>query len=1038
MKENLSLFLEAAKSNIEEAKKIFFGDNFKKFYLQEERKLQDVYDQLMMGRNRNQILEEFLICAGAKERVSFEAEEFYEVSPKEEFLIIPIRQKNWGYEELQIQTHPAWKAEVSLITTKQFCEGRYELKIDISKAPQSPQAGFVTLDTAFWHHRIEIHLKDEKEESRQKMRRMTEEIYLDFRRGKITTEEYCTQSFQCVAEEFGILGDLFRLQLAIVGNREEEAQNRMEQMKESRPWEDGRFIESYYYYLKALYEKNALTTKSAVEIIRDNYNKAEDHRGGYLWMLLYLDEEFAFSNKKQMEELKRVYQEGSFFAMLFYEVSSNWNRNPLSLKEIDDFTIANMRFGLRYEILSKEVLDQYARIIRRMDGFSREGFKVLEEIYQKYPEEEYLKSICKTVIRTGQSETAYHKYLQDAVKGSLKMIGLFEAYIRTMDFEQDEVLESSVLHYFSYSNSLSVEEKAYLYANIYANRKTYGEILKSYSQKIDVFALKAMERGLMTKPSVYLYQKYLPDLMGSEAGLIALPNIIFKRKLICQNPKMKMAVVKHMEKKHPDVYELVDGMAYCDIYSDQVTVFFLDEKEDPYMTGIEWQFEKLWNEALYYERCHTKNVFHEKVLLVEAGRYVKKAKLEVKEVMTAQRLMDLQILSDDAKEFILELLLNYYYENREYKKLEEYLLQVRWEKIQEKNQAPVIEYFISQKMYPEALKGMERYGFDVIRVDLLEPVLCYLLGELKGRKSMFAAKMCEAVFLHGKASPQVIAYLQTHVPPEAAYLEDLWKKGMEQEIYQSGFTQYVLAKFLEEERDAKIYLEIFLTYCEKEEIKGRLVDMLFERFCTSYYMQKKELPDVFFDNLFIFLKEGQWKSNVQPLAWLKFKIAKANFTEEEKKLAAYLTEWFLDKELYLPLFLQLGDVLQVPKNLATLTFVTFFGPENEQVVLHCEEEKYAFSKKETMKEVFNGMYAASFLAFAGEHPDVYVTIEGEEKKYRKSVTVTDPPRDDLGLKYHKINQMIRKSHSSQVYDMMETYSEREYMMKHLLKPWMED
>ena len=72
MKENLSLFLQLAKSDKEEAKRIFFGKTFKEYYLQDEHKLQAEYDLLMNGQEQNQILDEFLVCAGASEPKTFE------------------------------------------------------------------------------------------------------------------------------------------------------------------------------------------------------------------------------------------------------------------------------------------------------------------------------------------------------------------------------------------------------------------------------------------------------------------------------------------------------------------------------------------------------------------------------------------------------------------------------------------------------------------------------------------------------------------------------------------------------------------------------------------------------------------------------------------------------------------------------------------------------------------------------------------------------------------------------------------------------
>ena len=78
------------------------------------------------------------------------------------------------------------------------------------------------------------------------------------------------------------------------------------------------------------------------------------------------------------------------------------------------------------------------------------------------------------------------------------------------------------------------------------------------------------------------------------------------------------------------------------------------------------------------------------------------------------------------------------------------------------------------------------------------------------------------------------------------------------------------------------------------------------------------------------------------------------------------------------------------------------------------------------------------VSFLDEHPDVYVTIQGDDRKYRKSVKVAYPAEENMGLKYHKINEMLANVHSSQVYDMIEQYGEMEYMMERSLQPWMEE
>ena len=67
MSEQLQSFAEMVKEDKDRAKALFFSETFKKEYLENDTKRQDVYHQLLMGRNREQILEEFLITAELKE-----------------------------------------------------------------------------------------------------------------------------------------------------------------------------------------------------------------------------------------------------------------------------------------------------------------------------------------------------------------------------------------------------------------------------------------------------------------------------------------------------------------------------------------------------------------------------------------------------------------------------------------------------------------------------------------------------------------------------------------------------------------------------------------------------------------------------------------------------------------------------------------------------------------------------------------------------------------------------------------------------------
>ena len=77
-----------------------------------------------------------------------------------------------------------------------------------------------------------------------------------------------------------------------------------------------------------------------------------------------------------------------------------------------------------------------------------------------------------------------------------------------------------------------------------------------------------------------------------------------------------------------------------------------------------------------------------------------------------------------------------------------------------------------------------------------------------------------------------------------------------------------------------------------------------------------------------------------------------------------------------------------------------------------------------------------FPPFIDEHPDIYVTIEGDEKKHRESITIESGAMKGKGLKYHKINEMLSVIHSDKVYDLMEQFDRTEYMIEKSMEPWL--
>jgi hypothetical protein len=100
MTEKMKQFIQIVQEDEQRAKALFFSEAFKNDYLEEGSREKEIYHQLLLGRNRGQILEEFLICAGGKEPAVLRPEkEVYEIRRLNavEPMNVRIRKEGQGY-----------------------------------------------------------------------------------------------------------------------------------------------------------------------------------------------------------------------------------------------------------------------------------------------------------------------------------------------------------------------------------------------------------------------------------------------------------------------------------------------------------------------------------------------------------------------------------------------------------------------------------------------------------------------------------------------------------------------------------------------------------------------------------------------------------------------------------------------------------------------------------------------------------------------------------------------------------------------------
>ena len=82
-------------------------------------------------------------------------------------------------------------------------------------------------------------------------------------------------------------------------------------------------------------------------------------------------------------------------------------------------------------------------------------------------------------------------------------------------------------------------------------------------------------------------------------------------------------------------------------------------------------------------------------------------------------------------------------------------------------------------------------------------------------------------------------------------------------------------------------------------------------------------------------------------------------------------------------------------------------------------------------------YVFSASIFDHELNDHYVTIEGEERRYRDQVVVTDHLKYCKGSRFYELNELIRHQQDEKLQMMMEEYAAKT-MMVQFIKPMTEE
>ena len=573
-------FAKLAKSDPMTAIGIFAGEEFARVFLYDHPEWIPLYRSLLRSANTAQAMEEFLVAADLKEQLRYEVESGnyrYEAAETGEDPFedeIRILKTGSGTGEVRVSCEGAFlSTSQERIRAEHFFQKDYAVRFRVDPRECGPglHLGEVKLELPTRTVRVPVSFHRENSQKVKDARTVrrnyikVEQCYLDYKRNKISRDEYVNQTLAALSAitqfKEDDTADVIETYVYLAADKAAYAENLLQVLERKAS-----LLEKYepiHYcavkFLRAMADQKDGTTEEACAYIQDVYETRYAHPI-LLWFLIQIDPDMKNDPEKKLREIRKLFAAGSASPVLIYEAAQIYNANPYMLNKPDEFEMYAAGWSLKHEMLQKEAAMQYCYLVGRSKRPDAAMFDNLVKIYRMYGEREILEILCGVLLSTRRTGPKVFRYYALGVEADLKLNGLYEAYIDSVPPDMRGPYHSGVYTYFRYDNRLSARKKAMLYANIVSNRALIPDVEEQYRNVISIFTKEMFDKRAMNEYMPVLYERMYEQNTGSRritSGLVKLSRRVL---VTCRVPKIRSVILCLPDRE--EAAALLDGKAW--------------------------------------------------------------------------------------------------------------------------------------------------------------------------------------------------------------------------------------------------------------------------------------------------------------------------------------------------------------------------------------------------------------------------------------------------------------------------------------------
>ncbi len=1024
---SLDDFTRLAASNWDEAYHLFYNRNFLNTIPYDNVYERLTYEGFACARPSGQNMEEFLIGVNKKQPVSIsvdKSEEIFMASKEPQSGCFTITKDNWGYTEIRLRTDCEFiKLSKPVLTLDDFIGKTYlyEYIIDASAMHAGRNFGRIYIDGVYQSFTIDITAGVRDDDGSISDIAVTKdikecmvgimELYTSFRLKRIVTGVWANETISILNHLHALVPDehmyeLMKAQAFIINRQRQEAKWILDDFKHSN-LDKKAPIWGYYLYLMTLLEREPSYVDNMTHEVELIFYENPDSVLLF-WVLLFLRDQYFDDSAGKLKDIKYWVLRGCSSPYLYIEAYYLISQDPYLIKELSVFELRILSWAVKEKALTKELAGAIFEAVDLAGGFDNRVYELLTAAYEICPEAEYVGIICSYLIKGHKNDTCFHKWFELGIENKLRLTGLYESYLITMDDRQISPVPKIIQMYFSFDNKLPYRKLAVLYNNIIAAKETEPEVYHKYRKAMGRFAMDQAQLRHIDDNLAVLYEDMLELGFINEELSAAFSDIIYTHKLIVFDKRIVRAIIYQNEMKEPQIVPVTDQCAYFELFSNDYVILFEDSRGYRYVKSISYRLQRLMDAEKYLDRCISLSPDRPQYIVSHFKHVRDYSDFTKDDLKLFKPVFYSESFSDSYKAVMGYRILKYcqLHDYEDY--VRPFLQSINFDTLQKDARKYLIDMLVSNRLYEKAYDMAMEYGIDMLAA-ASKVVLCENALKVQHVDDDFMVQLAISAFKTGKYSDLVLKYLCENYTGPTDELINLWHAADKFSIFSMKLDERILEQGIYTQIEPEKISDIFMEYYKRAG-NEKLILAYISLVAHGYLHSGGCKADFIFDIIEKRFIGNRTLNDACQLALLKHFAEKTDITQAELEIEDTLLKYYIYNNMYFDFFARLDYRLLEKYFIYDKAFLQYESTPGTHVVLHYsrDEDGEEFNS-EDMVEMYDGIYVKTFVIFFGELIRYYITEEHDnsiEVKESNRLTCNNIPGDNDHSRYNLINEMI--------------------------------